>query len=59
MKLTIRPVPELGKRVFTSSDVVTGLIYVDINDSLSISQIEFSIKGKLIEAHKIFFKKKV
>lgn len=53
MKLTIRPVPELGKRVFTSSDVVTGLIYLDINDSLSISQIEFSIKGKLIEAHKI------
>lgn len=46
MKLIIRPASELGNRVFTSSDVVTGLIYLEINDSLSISEIQFSIQGR-------------
>lgn len=52
MRLIIRPSSELGNRVFTSSDVVTGLVYLDINKTLSISEIKFSIKGKRIEAHK-------
>lgn len=51
MRLTIRPASELRNRVFTSSDVVTGLVYLDIHKSLSISEIKFSIKGKRMEAH--------
>lgn len=46
MRLLIKPMSEFEHRLFTSSDVVTGFIYLDIHNSLSISEIEFSIKGK-------------
>lgn len=51
MRLIVSPISELRNRVFTSSDVVTGLVYLDIHNSLSISEIEFSIGGKRTEGH--------
>lgn len=50
MKLTISPDQELGDHVFTSGDVLTGLVYLDVNDTLAISGIVFSIKGKCAKA---------
>lgn len=46
MRLIIKPASEPRNRVFTSADVVTGLVYLDVDKSLSISEIKFSIKGK-------------
>lgn len=50
MRLIIRPVQELGNRVFTSADVVTGLVYLDVTNTLSISEIVFTVKGEYREA---------
>lgn len=46
MKLSIKPVQEHRNRVFTSADVVVGVIYLDVNDSITISRIQFSLKGR-------------
>lgn len=46
MKLIISPGQELGNRVFTSADVVTGHVYLHVNHSLAISEIVFTIRGK-------------
>lgn len=46
MRLAISLAQEHRKRVFTSTDVMTGIVYFDVSDTLSISQIEFSIEGK-------------
>lgn len=37
---------ELGNRVFTSADVVTGHVYLYVNNALAISEIVFTVKGK-------------
>lgn len=46
MRLAVSLAQEHRKRVFTSTDVITGIVYLDISNTLSISQIEFSIEGK-------------
>ena len=51
MKLIISPLQELGNKVFTSADVVTGHVYLYVNNTLAISEIVFTIKGKWMEEY--------